>query len=105
MSTIKDVQINLRKIRKSKGLTLAQVEALSNGVHRGMVVGSYERGSRSISVDRLIALAELYDVPVSEFFGVSNTNNPPANKMALIPLEDLMGLLGLQGKVVVIDGE
>jgi transcriptional regulator with XRE-family HTH domain len=105
MSTIQDVQINLRKIRKSKGLTLAQVEALSNGVHRGMVVGSYERGSRAISVDRLIALAELYDVPVSEFFGAPSTHTPSANKMALIPLEDLMGLLGLQGKVVVIDGE
>jgi transcriptional regulator with XRE-family HTH domain len=105
MSTMKDVQINLRKIRKSKGLTLAQVEALSNGVHRGMVVGSYERGSRSISVDRLIALAELYDVPVSEFFGAPSTHTPSAKNMALIPLEDLMRLLGLQGKVVVIDGE
>jgi transcriptional regulator with XRE-family HTH domain len=99
MSTMKDVQINLRKIRKSKGLTLAQVEALSNGVHRGMVVGSYERGSRSISVDRLIALAELYDVPVSEFFGPTK----PEPKMVLMPLEDLQQLLALKGQVVMID--
>jgi transcriptional regulator with XRE-family HTH domain len=105
MSTIQNVHINLRKIRRSKGLTLAQVEALSKGVHRSTVVGSYERGSRTISVDRLIALAEFYEVSISEFFGAPSTHTPSANKMALIPLEDLMGLLGLQGKVVVIDGE
>jgi transcriptional regulator with XRE-family HTH domain len=105
MSSITDVQNNLRKVRKSKGLTLAQVEALSNGVHKSVVVGSYERGSRSISVDKLIALAEFYEVSISEFFGTPSTHTPSANKMALIPLEDLMGLLGLQGKVVVIDGE
>lgn len=96
---MKDVQINLRKIRKSKGLTLAQVEALSNGVHRGMVVGSYERGTRSISVDRLIALAELYGVSVPEFFGPTK----PEPTMVLVPLEDLQELLALKGQVIMID--
>ena len=75
MSTsLTEVQTNLRKIRKLKGLSLQQVEALSNGLHKAVVVGSYERGSRSISVDRLIALAQLYNVPITSFF-VSST--PP----------------------------
>lgn len=64
----KDVLNNLRRVRKLKGLSLKQVEVLSNGVHKGVVIGSYERGDRSISVDRLISLAELYDVPISSFF-------------------------------------
>ena len=105
MSTsLSEVQKNLRKVRKSKGLTLHQVQALSNGLHKVPVIGSYERGTRSISVDKLISLSEFYEVPITEFFGVPNTNIAPT-RMALIPLEDLMGLLGLQGKVVVIDGE
>ena len=69
-----DVVSNLRKIRKLKGLSLRQVEALSNGVHKATVIGSYERGVRSFSVSKLIALAELYDVPVTVFF------NPPPPK-------------------------
>ena len=103
--SITDVQTNLRKIRKSKGLTLHQVETMSNGKYKSVVVGSYERGTRAISVNRLIELAELYEVPITEFFGLSNTNNPPATRMALIPIEDLMAMLALKGQVVVFDGE
>jgi transcriptional regulator with XRE-family HTH domain len=105
MSNIIDVQTNLRKVRKSKGLTLHQVEVLSNGKYKSVVVGSYERGSRSISVSRLIELAELYEVPITEFFGLPNTNNPPATRMALIPIEDLMAMLALKGQTVIFDGE
>ena len=69
----KDVVSNLRKIRKSKGLSLKQVEVLSNGIHKGAVIGSYERGNRSISVNKLIEIAKLYDVPVTEFFSPLTT--------------------------------
>jgi transcriptional regulator with XRE-family HTH domain len=78
---------------------------MSNGKYKSVVVGSYERGTRAISVNRLIELAELYEVPITEFFGLSNTNNPPATRMALIPIEDLMAMLALKGQVVVFDGE
>ena len=100
--SITDVQDNLRKIRKSKGLTLRQVETMSNGKYKSVVVGSYERGTRSISVNRLIELAELYDVSITEFFGVTVT---PPTRMALVPIEDLMAMLALKGQVVVFDGE
>lgn len=98
--TMAEVQKNLRKVRKSKDLTLHQVEVLSNGIHKCTVVGSYERGTRSISVDRLIALAEFYDVSVSEFFGL-----PEPVKMALVPVDTLRELFASKGQVVVIDGE
>lgn len=68
MANTTDVVNNLRKIRKLKGLSLAQVETLSKGVHKATVIGSYERGVRSFSVSKLIALAELYDVPITSFF-------------------------------------
>ena len=98
-----EVQKNLRKIRKSKGLTLHQVEALSNGVHKVPVIGSYERGNRTISVNKLIALAEFYEVSVTEFFGVPAPEAP--TRMALVPMEDLMAMLALKGQVVIFDGE
>jgi transcriptional regulator with XRE-family HTH domain len=101
-NTIKDVQNNLRKVRKSKGLTLHQVETMSNGKYKSVVVGSYERGSRSISVNRLIELAELYDVSITEFFGITVT---PPTRMALVPIEDLMAMLALKGQTVIFDGE
>lgn len=56
----------LRDIRQQQGLTLQQVEAASGGRWKAVVVGSYERGDRAISVSRLAELAAFYRVPVSE---------------------------------------
>lgn len=67
--TIATVCAKLRYVRHLKGWTLADVEAKSYGKHKGMVIGSYERGQRTISVKKLIELAKFYDVPVTDFFG------------------------------------
>ena len=56
----------LRAIRQQQGLTLQQVEELSQGKWKSVVVGSYERGDRAVSVAKLAELAEFYNVPVSE---------------------------------------
>lgn len=56
----------LRAIRQQQGLTLQQVEEVSKGRWKAVVVGSYERGDRAVSVARLAELSEFYNVPVSE---------------------------------------
>ncbi|MFP5310454.1 MAG: transcriptional regulator [Actinomycetes bacterium] len=56
----------LRSIRNQQGLTLQDVEQRSNGTWKAVVIGSYERGDRAISVSKLAALAAFYGVPVSE---------------------------------------
>ena len=56
----------LRAIRQQQGLTLQQVEEISNGKWKAVVVGSYERGDRAVSVAKLAELSEFYNVPVSE---------------------------------------
>lgn len=56
----------LRAIRQQKGLSLQGVEERSNGRWKAVVIGSYERGDRAVTVARLAELAEFYDVPVSE---------------------------------------
>ena len=56
----------LRSIRTQQDLTLQQVEERSAGQWKAVVVGSYERGSRSISAAKLAELAGFYGVPVGE---------------------------------------
>ncbi len=55
----------LRAVRTMQGLTLADVEEQSDGVWKAVVVGSYERGDRAVTVARLSELAAFYNVPVS----------------------------------------
>lgn len=66
--TIQEVSSKLRAIRTAKSLSLSDVEVLSQGVLKAVVLGSYERGARTLSVKRAIAIAELYQVPVSQLF-------------------------------------
>ncbi|MFC4336187.1 transcriptional regulator [Salininema proteolyticum] len=56
----------LRDIRMQQGLSLQGVEDKSDGRWKAVVIGSYERGDRSITVSRLSELADFYRVPVSE---------------------------------------
>ena len=56
----------LRAIRTQQHLSLHGVERKSGGKWKAVVVGSYERGDRSVTVAKLAELAEFYGVPVSE---------------------------------------
>jgi transcriptional regulator with XRE-family HTH domain len=56
----------LRAIRQQQGLSLHGVEERSGGRWKAVVVGSYERGDRAVTVQRLAELADFYGVPVSE---------------------------------------
>ena len=63
------VSARLRAIRRSKSLSLSDVEVLSKGTLKAVVLGSYERGARTLSVKRAIAIAELYQISVAQLFG------------------------------------
>ena len=56
----------LRAIRNQQGLTLQEVEERSRGKWKAVVVGSYERGDRAISVSKLAALSNFYGVPIAD---------------------------------------
>ena len=56
----------LRAIRTQQGLSLHGVEQKSRGRWKAVVVGSYERGDRAVTVQRLAELADFYNVPVAE---------------------------------------
>ncbi len=61
---------NLRKVRKSQGLTLHQVERKSQGLWKAVVVGSYERNDRALSLRKAIELADFYQVPIDQLLGL-----------------------------------
>jgi transcriptional regulator with XRE-family HTH domain len=63
-----DVSAKLRALRRSRGWSLLDVEAHSHGRLKAVVLGSYERGSRSLSVKRAIEIAEIYEIPLSQLF-------------------------------------
>ncbi len=56
----------LRGIRQQQGLSLHGVEQKSGGRWKAVVVGSYERGDRAVTVQKLAELADFYGVPVQE---------------------------------------
>jgi transcriptional regulator with XRE-family HTH domain len=61
------VGARLRAVRRRRGLSLQEVEGLSDQAFKAGVLSAYERGERAISVSRLLQLAELYGVPVGYF--------------------------------------
>ena len=58
----------LREIRLSRKWSLKEFEIASGGRIKDVVLGSYERGSRSISVSKLETIAATYAIPMSAFF-------------------------------------
>ncbi len=86
----------LRQIRSQQGLTLQEVEDESGGEWKAVVVGSYERGDRAVSVAKLARLARFYGVPVAELLpdpapehhGDGNGDGPDHVVLDLGSLED-----------------
>ena len=60
------VGARLRTVRGLRGLSLMQVERESAGRFKAIVVGSYERADRAVTVPRLAELAEFYGVPTQD---------------------------------------
>lgn len=56
----------LRAARRHRGLSLTEVESLTNEEFKASVLGAYERGERALSVHRLVRLAAVYDIPVAQ---------------------------------------
>ncbi len=87
----------LRAIREQRGWSLRDVHEASHGRFTGSAVGTYERGERGISVQRLSELAQLYGVPVERFLPDSpmrNNDRSPWRSPADSPKEKVVIDLG-----------
>jgi len=87
----------IRSTRRACGLSLVDVESLSEGEFKASVLGAYERGERALSVARLAGLAELY--------GVGVTTLIPPGKAATIDEDVVIDLeaLGAEGESALLD--
>ena len=77
----------LRAIRAQQGLSLHGVEEKSRGRWKAVVVGSYERGDRAVTVQRLAELAEFYGVPVTELLPSAVPSSPLRDSTPRIVLD------------------
>ena len=66
------LQSRLRAVRISKGLTLSQVSLQSKGSISAIALGSYERGDRSLSTQKIFEISQIYGVPVAELLSSPN---------------------------------
>jgi transcriptional regulator with XRE-family HTH domain len=83
MTTPLEISIRLRQIRKQQNLTLKQVEIRSRGKWKAVVIGSYERGTRSLSISKAKSLCEFYGVPLSALFQSEGIQQVPPSEGAL----------------------
>lgn len=84
----------LRAARRQRGLSLHDVERLSEAEFKASVLGAYERGERALSVYRLVRLAGLYGVPAQQLL--------PADPVAIETADVIVDLesIGEQGDIV-----
>jgi transcriptional regulator with XRE-family HTH domain len=59
----------LRRVRRSRGLTLRAVAETSGGVFKATSVAGYERGERSITVERFCGLCDVYRIAPEQLLG------------------------------------
>lgn len=67
----------LRSIRKQRGLSLQDVQRLSDQEFKAAVLGAYERGERSLSLPRLHRLSEFFGVPITQLLPQDETAEQP----------------------------
>jgi transcriptional regulator with XRE-family HTH domain len=83
----------LRAIRQQQGLSLQGVEEKSGGRWKAVVIGSYERGDRAVTVAKLADLSDFYGVPIAELLpgGTAGATHEPPTRI-VIDLEQLTRL-------------
>ena len=84
--SIEDIAASLRAIRKQKGMTLKDVEIASNGRWKAVVIGSYERCDRALSLKKAINLATFYQMPLDQLLGLENRESAPMNRKITLDL-------------------
>ncbi|CAN2201413.1 Cro/C1-type helix-turn-helix domain [Candidatus Nanopelagicaceae bacterium] len=92
----------LRELRRKKGLTLQECEESTHGALKAVVLGSYERGHRAISLARLAQLADFYQVPIEYFFTDRHTVSSSENNRLVFDLRRIRTLTELNPTLLIV---
>jgi transcriptional regulator with XRE-family HTH domain len=68
----------------ARGFTLREVSAASRGRFKPSVVGGYERGERSISLERFVELARFYGMPADRLLADALAGLEPDGRGKLV---------------------
>jgi transcriptional regulator with XRE-family HTH domain len=79
----KQVSRKIKEVRRARGWTLSDFEVRSSGVIKAVVLGSYERGSRSINFNKLEIIAKTFDVPITYLLGGSNDGSQKIGQLMI----------------------
>jgi len=81
----------LRRVRRAHGLTLVDVAAMSGGIFKSTSVAGYERGERSITLERFCRLCQLYGLAPERLLAdiLRRTEGRPEPEIDLTALESL----------------
>jgi transcriptional regulator with XRE-family HTH domain len=94
----------LRSIRKQRGLSLQDVQRVSDQEFKAAVLGAYERGERSLSLPRLRRLADFYGVPVNQLLpqeaGAETASLPSLSGGITIDLNRIENLSGQDAVII-----
>jgi|RhiMetdeSRZDD1v2_1073273.scaffolds.fasta_scaffold09652_9 transcriptional regulator with XRE-family HTH domain len=74
----------LRETRGHLGMSLYDVARVSEGRFKPSALGGYERGERTLSIDRFCELARIYGVPPDELLGEVLAKLDPAGREEVV---------------------
>lgn len=74
----------IRTLRRERGWSLADVEALSHGSIKAVVLGSYERCDRAMSLNRAIEIATLFSVPLTHLLSGPEKTAPMTSRPTIM---------------------
>ena len=67
-----EIRVRIRQLRRERGLSLLAFEKLSGGRIRAVVLGAYERGDRSMSLKKVIEIADVFGVELAHLMAPSS---------------------------------
>ena len=71
---LENIRVRIRATRLALGWSLADFEAHSDGTVTAVAMGSYERGTRTLSIMKLIVICDIFEVSLIHILA-------PANKL------------------------
>jgi transcriptional regulator with XRE-family HTH domain len=80
----------LRAIRRQRGWSLRDAEGASASEFSASALGTYERGERSLSVERLVRLSQLYHVPVERLLPHEAEDTPGEDSGVVAPPDEVV---------------
>lgn len=89
----RSVAERIRALRRERGWSLADVERLSRGSLKAVVLGSYERGDRTLSLNRAIEIANIFSIPLAHLLAAPQKSAPvPTRATTMVDLRRVRSL-------------